>query len=172
MPDTQTVIATGLFTLGGVVLGALLTPFTQLLLEWMRERRASHRAKLLVAAELLHAQLTLRTASTSDNWICWEDPKAHLPTSAWKENRASLVGHIDEDLFNELVMTYAILEIDLERFFLVSRIPTQTPLPKKIAGEMAAYSNTLGQLRRKLGGGGGWADEIPGELNDIRLRKK
>jgi hypothetical protein len=126
----------------------------------MRERRTSHRAMLLVAGELLHAQLTLRTASRSGNWICWEDPKAHLPTSAWQENQSSLVGHIDEKLFDELVMEYALLEIDRDRFFLVSRIPMQTPLPAEVAEGMKTHSNRLGQLRKKLGVGGVWPDEI------------
>jgi hypothetical protein len=164
MPDTQTVIATGLFTLGGVVLGALLTPLTQLFLEWMRERRASHRARLLIGGELLHAQMTLRMASTGDHWLWLGDPNAHLPTSAWQENRSNLVGHIDEELFNELVREYALLEIDRERFLLVNRISKETPLPAEVSEGMKAHANKLGRLRRKLGGGGGWLDEIQDEL--------
>jgi hypothetical protein len=155
---------TGLFTLVGVIAGALLTPLTQLYLERMREQRACHRAKLLVAGELLQAQVTLRAASRSEHWICLDDAKAHLPTSAWHENLASLAGHIDCDLYNELVMEYALLGIERERFFLVNRMPAATPLPAKVAEEMKAHANTLGRLRRRLGGDGGWLDEIPDEF--------
>ena len=80
--DLHLVIAGGLFSLGGVLLGGLLTPLTQLFLEWKRERRAADRAKLLVAAELLHAQMMLRSASKGRHWPTIEDLNAFLPTSA------------------------------------------------------------------------------------------
>ena len=79
--QVQLVIVAGLFSLGGVVLGALLAPFTQLYIERKRERRAADRAKLLVAAELLQAQMTLRAVSEGEHWPCYEDPNAFLPTS-------------------------------------------------------------------------------------------
>jgi len=61
--DSHLVIAGGLFSLGGVLLGGLLTPLTQLFLERKRERRVANRAKLLVAGELLQAQLILRAVA-------------------------------------------------------------------------------------------------------------
>ena len=61
--DLYLVIAGGLFSLAGVLLGGLLTPLTQLFLERKRERRAANRGKLLIAAELLQAQIILRTVS-------------------------------------------------------------------------------------------------------------
>ena len=107
----QLVIATGLFSLGGVVVGGLLSTFTQLYLERKREQRAADRAKLLVAGELLHAELVLRSASKSKKWPPVEDIDGFLPTSAWRENRASLVGKVEEDLWEQLVMTYALHEM-------------------------------------------------------------
>jgi hypothetical protein len=164
MKDLLLVFAAGLFSLGGVFLGALLTPLTQLYLERKREQRAADRAKLLVAGELLHAQLTLRTACGSKDWPHVEDVNGFLPTSAWQENRSSLAGQVDEDLWNQLVMAYAILETDRARFILGSRSPTPIPFPEKVAEGLKQSSNDLGRLRRKLGGGGGWLDEIHDEF--------
>jgi ABC-type branched-subunit amino acid transport system permease subunit len=76
MKDLLLVVAAGLFSLGGVFLGALLMPLTQLYLERKREQRAADRAKLLVAGELLHAQLILRAASVSRDWPHVEDANA------------------------------------------------------------------------------------------------
>jgi hypothetical protein len=158
--ELQLVVVTGVFSLGGVALGALLTPLTQLLLERKREQRASDRAKLLVAGELLHAQLILRTASKCKHWLPVEDMNAFLPTSAWQENRSSLAGKLHEDLWNHLVMAYATLEIDRARLVNANRLPADTPLPAEEAERIRQFSNNLGRLRRKLGGGGGWLDEI------------
>jgi len=173
----QLVVATGLFSLGGVLLGALLTPLTQLCLEWQRERRAADRAKRLVAAELLHVQLVLRAVSGGKNWPPVEDINTFLPTSAWQENRSSLAGHIDEELWDQLVMAYAILEHDRARFATANRL-TETPLGKEAEG-LKVFSYELGQLRRKLDeGAGGWLDEIKEQfkpqisrLNDDFKRK-
>lgn len=98
-PALQLVIATGLFSLGGVVIGALLNTFTQLYLERKREQRAGDQAKRLVAGELLHAQLILGTVSKGKHWPVVENVDAFLPTSAWRENRASLVRKVDEGLW-------------------------------------------------------------------------
>src|ERR1700680_2141619 len=121
-------IATGLFSLGGVILGALLSPLTQLYLERKRAKRAGHRAKLLIAGELLHAQLNLRTASqcTTRPIFYAEDVKAFLPNSAWLENKSSLVGTIPDDLWDQLVMTYAVFEIERAHLVLASRLPEAT----------------------------------------------
>jgi hypothetical protein len=156
----QLVVTAGLFSLGGVVLGALLTPLTQLYLERRREQRASDRAKILVAGELLHAQMTLRAASDLKHWPPVEDGKAFLPTSAWQENRSSLAGKVDEDLWNRLVTAYALLETDRARFVQATRLPPETPLPAKEAEGIKQTSNNLGHLRRKLWGGYVWPDEI------------
>lgn len=160
MTDVQLVVVTGLFSLGGVMLGALLVPVTQLYLERKREQRAADRAKLLVAGELLHAQLVLRVASEGRHWPWVENIDAFLPTSSWQENRSSLAGNIHEDLWNEVVIAYAVLETDRRRFVMSNRLPAETPLPAKEAEGIKRTSDDLGQLRRKLGGGGGWLDEI------------
>lgn len=124
-------VATGLFSLGGVLLGALLMPVAQLFLESKRERRASDRAKILVAAELLHAELILRTASGAKHWPHVEDVNAFLPTSAWRENRSNLAGKVHGDLWDQLVMSYAGLELDRTLFVLGSRGPSQTTITAK-----------------------------------------
>jgi hypothetical protein len=160
MPQAlQIVIATGLFSLGGVVIGGLLTTLTQLYLERRREQRAADQAKLLVAGELLHAQLVLLTASKCKHWPVVENVDSFLPTSAWRENRASLVRTVNEDLWEELVMAYALLETDRARFIAADRLPALTPLPAKQAQELKEAFLNLGRLRRKLVGGGGWLDE-------------
>lgn len=168
MTEVQLVVSagvtTGLFSLVGVVLGALLTPLTQLYLERKREQRAADRAKLLVAGELLHAQLVLRAASAGRHWPPVEDVNAFLPTSAWQENRSSLAGKIHENLWDQLVMAYALLETDRARFVMANRLPPETPLPAREAEGIKEASNTLGRLHRKLGGGGGWLDEIHDEF--------
>jgi hypothetical protein len=164
-PGSKLVIAAGLFSLGGVVIGALLTPFTQLYLERKQEQRAADQAKLLVAGELLHAQLVLGAVSKSEQWPVVENVDAFLPTSAWRENRATMARKIDEDLWDQLVMAYALLEIDRARFVAANRLPPLTPLPAKEAEGIKEAYFKLGSLRRKLvGGGGGWRDEIHHEL--------
>jgi len=142
-----------------VVLGAFLTPLTQLYLEKKREQHAGNRAKLLVGGELLHAQLILRATSERKNWPPVEDVNAFLPTSAWQENRSTLADKVDEDLWTQLVMTYAGLEIDRARFVTANRIPSATPLTAEVAEAMKQESNKLSDLRKKLGIGGGWVDE-------------
>ena len=161
--DLFLVIAGGLFSLGGVLLGGLLTPLTQLFLEWKREKRAADRAKLLVAGELLNAQLVLSVASEHNHWPPVEDINTLLPTSAWQEYRSSLAGKIPEDLWNQLVMAYTLLENDRARFVNANRLPLETPLSAEVAEGIKEASNNLGRLRRKLGGGGGWLDEIHDE---------
>jgi hypothetical protein len=158
--DLQLVIAGGLFSLGGVLLGGLLTPLTQLALERIRERRAAHRAKLLIAAELLHAQLALRTIADYGKWPPIEDLDGFLPTSAWRENRASIVGTVSEDLLRRLVVTYSLLEHDRARFAAANRIPATTLLTAEMAEALKKTSFDLGDLRRELGLGGGWLEEI------------
>jgi hypothetical protein len=170
MPAIYLVVVTGLFSLGGVILGTFLMPFTQIFLERTRERRASHHARLLIAGELLHAQMVLRAASKIDGWPPVEDGKEFLPTSAWQENRSSLIGHVNENLYNQLVMAYARLETDRALFVMASRLPPDKPLPAKEPERVKELSNELGRLRRELGGGGAWPDEIQDELVTRAIR--
>jgi hypothetical protein len=169
MTDVQLVVATGLFSLGGVALGAVLMPFTNLYLERKREQRAADRAKLLVAGELLQAELILRTASASAHWPPVEDMNAFLPTSAWQENKSSLAGKIDEDLWNELILAYALLESDRARFAAANRLPAGTPLAAREAKGLQQTSQDLGRLRRKLGVGGGWLS-MPRINDEVKRR--
>lgn len=158
--DLYLVIAGGLFSLGGVILGGLLTPLTQLFLEWKREQRAADRAKLLVAAKLLQAQMILGSISEGGHWPPFEDLNAFLPTSAWRENRSSLAGNIHEDLWNQLVMAYSLLECDRSRFAMANKMLEPRPFTAEEATGMKESYNKLGRLHRQLGGGGGWLDEI------------
>lgn len=163
--DLQLVIATGLFSLGGVLLGALMTPIVQFWLERNREQRAADRAKLLIAGELLQAQMFLGSAYKGKHWPTMEDVNASLPTSAWQENKSILIDHVDEDLWNQLVLSYALLEIDRQRFALANKSPVPQLLHKKQADELKESHIKLGRLRRQLGGGGGWLDEFEQKLN-------
>lgn len=158
--NLQLVIAGGLFSLVGVLLGGLLTPLTQFFLERKRERRAADRAKLLVAAELLQAQMILRAVSKRGHWPFFEDLDAFLPTSAWRENRSSIAGVVSDDLWVQVVMAYSLLEVDRSRFATANKIPATTSLTAEIAQSMKESTAELGRLRRQLGVGGGWLDDI------------
>jgi hypothetical protein len=117
--------------LAGVVLGALLAPMTQLYLERKQEQGAADRAKRLVAGELLHAQLVLRAISEGKVWPHMEDVNAYLPISDWQENKSSLVGKIDDDLWNRLVLAYAGLQGNRAQLAMVKDLPPGKPLPAK-----------------------------------------
>lgn len=158
--DLQLVIVGGLFSLGGVFLGALLTPMTQLLLESKRERRTAYRARLLVAAELLNAQMVLRAVCDGGHWPPFEDLNGFLPTSAWREHRSSIAGIVTEELWVQLVMAYSVIETDRSRFSAANKIPARTPLTAEVAKGMNDTSITLGRLRRQLGVGDSWLDNI------------
>lgn len=162
--DLQLVVAGGLFSLGGVLLGGLLTPLTQLFLERKRERRAADRAKLLVAAELLQAQMVLRAVSKGEHWPPIEDLDAFLPTSAWREHRSSIAGMVSEDLWVQIVMAYSVLEADRARFATANKLTAPKALTAEVAKSMTDSSKDLARLRRQLGVGGGWLDEIDDKL--------
>jgi len=157
----QLVILTGLFSLGGVVIGALLSPLTQLFVDWRRRRRMADRAKALVAGELLHCQLIMRTTVDSGIWPIAEDAdtaRGRLPSTMWEENRSELVGEVDDDLLNALVMAYATLDVDRGRMVLANKVPERrlTEQETRFFQEAAAE---LGRLRRRLGAGGGWVED-------------
>jgi hypothetical protein len=154
------VIASGIISLGGVLLGGLLAPLTQLFLERKRERRAAYRARLVVGAELLHAELILLSVYKRGAWPPFEELDAFLPTSAWRENRSSLAGMLDEDLFSQLVLAYGLLEQDRSRFAHANRMPSTPPIPVEVANGLKESASDLGRLRRQLGIGGGWRDEV------------
>ena len=166
MSDLKPVILGSVFSLVGVVIGALLMPLTQLHLERERAIFAADRAKLLVAGELLHAQVILRVASEGEHWPYAPDMDAtiaRLPSSLWEENRSSLVGHVDDELFESLVIAYANLEIDRLRIFVASKLPADRPMTPEEAQSLKRNSDVLGRLRRQLGGGAlDWPDEIKG----------
>lgn len=172
-PEQLQQVTIGLFSLGGVSLGALLTPITQLCLEKKREQRAANRAKLLIAGEILQAQMVLGAALKGKHWPTMEDMNALLPTAAWQENKSMLIGHVSQDLWNQLVSVYTLLECDRQRFVLANKLSKPTLLPKKEAKGLRELYLKLGRLRRQLGGSGGFLDEFD-ELNDEldELKKK
>jgi len=67
---------------------------------------------------------------------------------------------VREDLWDQLVMAYALLESDRARFVLASSSPAPVALPAKEAEGLKLFSYELGNLRRQLVPGGGWMDEI------------
>lgn len=157
------VVATGLFTLGGVIVGAGASTSGQVYLESRREGREGDRAKRLVAGELLHAQLILRAASEGTHWPPVEDINGFLPTSAWQEYRSRLAdpGEVEADLYDQLVLTYALLERDRARFLTADKIEGGKPLSASEAASLRKTAYDLGRLRRGLEGrAGGWLDEV------------
>jgi hypothetical protein len=92
-----------------------------------------------------------------------EDIDAFLPTSAWREHRSSLAGNVDLDLWDQLVMAYAVLEADRARFVTADKLQGSNPLRADQAAALKKTSDELGQLRRQLAGGGGWLDAFEDE---------
>jgi hypothetical protein len=160
-------LVAGILPLTGVIIGALLTPLTQLFLERHREQKVANRAKLLVAAELLQAQHILRAASVSKTWPYVEAIDSVLPTAAWREHRSAIAGMVSEELFVKIVMAYTSLEVDRDRIISEQKKSTQSPLTPEIAQSMKEDSETLGDIRRELGIGGGWMDEIEAKIKRI-----
>jgi hypothetical protein len=166
-------VTTGLFTLGGVLLGGLLTPLTNYLLDMGRERKSTNRAKLLVAAELQQSQGVLLAVSNSKSWAFGEEAvDSLLPTSAWRENRTNLVGKINEDLWERLVLDYTLLETDRARFTSWSRSPTPYRIPEKEAKALNEFATELGRRRRQLGSGGWFKKEAKEHLIETLEMKR
>ncbi len=149
-----------IFSLIGVLLGGLISGGAPLILERRRERGAARRAKRLVAGELLQAGLIFRTISTLKTWPYYPDVDAAVPTSAWQEHRAYLADVLDDDLWNQLVMTYTELEIDRARFVLTSEHLPGTPLTDDVIEQHKKMAMKLEELRQKLGGAGGWLEDL------------
>jgi hypothetical protein len=163
MDPLQLVVAAGLFSLAGVVIGALLAPLTQQYLESAKEEQAAARAKVLIGGELLHSQLMLRSTVQTGYWPYADDLQAAavlLPNSMWLESRSHLVGHIDESLYDELVMTYARLEFDRTRMVLANKLPPTTVLPPDGVERLKVHANDVGKVRKRLGTGGASLDEL------------
>lgn len=160
-------LATGLFTLGGVIVGAVASTGSQVYLESKREVREAARAKQLVVGELLHLQLILRSASAGTGWPAIDDVDSFLPNSAWQEHRARLADAVDEELWDQLVMAYAILAIDRMRFVAGSNLAPVRMFTASESASLRQMANHLGRLRRRLGdGGGGWLDEVAEEQSE------
>jgi hypothetical protein len=57
-------------------------------------------------------------------------------------------------------MAYAVLEMDRARMAGENRLPTPRAITAEEAKAMKESSYNLGHLRRQLGIGGGWLDEL------------
>jgi hypothetical protein len=164
------VFASGVFGLLGVVVGVVGTTGTQVFLDWRRERREGDRAKQLVAGELLQAQTIIRGASVYKAIPAVPDADGVLPTSAWRENRSRLAGHIDMNLWNQLVLAYTGLEIERMRFSAASKIPTAQHLTPEQIEAYKKSARDLGQLRRRLWPSGGWSDDLEDQVETAVLK--
>ncbi len=76
-----------------------------------------------------------------------------------------MAGELDEDLWNQLVLTYTTLEIERPRFVDRARFHGSGQLPIKPltaeeANALKKTANRLGKLRRQLYGGAKWDEEI------------
>ena len=67
-------------------------------------------------------------------------------------------------MWAKLVLAYARLQTNRARFVAFSRSRTLTALPAQEAQGLKLFSHELGQLRRQLGSGVGWLDEIQFQL--------
>jgi hypothetical protein len=161
---TELALASGAFGLIGVVVGVVGTTGTQIFLDGRRERREGNRAKQLVAGELLQAQTIIHAASTHKAILPVADVDWVLPTSAWRENRSRLAGHIDMKLWNQLVLAYTGLEVERMRFSGASKIPTELPITPEQIEAFKKMARALGQLGRKLWPTGALSEDIEDQM--------
>jgi hypothetical protein len=157
-------VTTGVFGLLGVVVGAAATTWTQLFIDRNRERREGERAKVAVTGELLQAQRIMQALALGKHWPN-TDPDAMLPTSAWRENRSRLAGHLDEDTFNRLVMVYSVLEIDRSSFIVGAAGPLK--MSDSTVDLLNKNANDIGELRRAMGARGEWPPYTEDELKTL-----
>jgi hypothetical protein len=73
----------------------------------------------------------------------------NVPNAARQEFRSRLVDTVDDDLFNQLVMTYAELEVTRARFVTAFAL-VDKPLAASDATSLMHLSYKLGRLRRTL----------------------
>jgi len=134
----------------GVVIGALATGGSQLFLEWRRERRDRHRARLVIAAELHHGAVILNAVSNAGDWFTYPNVDSALPATAWQEHRSQLVASVDGDLRKRLVMAYAQLEITRGSFMKASELTETGPIAEWAAKEVKRLGAELKQLSEEL----------------------
>jgi len=94
------------FGLIGVIVGGLITSGFQLYVGWRDERRATKRARQLVAGELLNNSRILRSIALGVHTQALHVVGAIFSTSAWTENRALLADEVSPDLWDRLVIAY------------------------------------------------------------------
>lgn len=74
-----------------------------------------------------------------------------LPTSAWQEHRVYLADVLDEDLWNQLFLTYGRLETEQARLVIMGKdFPPGTPLTDPVIEKMKDFTKTLERLRQEL----------------------
>lgn len=145
-------VAEAIFGLVGVIVGALTTGGTQVFLEWRRERRDVHRAKRLVAAELLGNASYLAAVSELKQ-VAYVETGAPLATSAWEQTRSDLAATLDEALWTRLAVAYVDLDRERERLNVGMKV-TDLNKPSSALDEMAESVGRLAEelieLRREL----------------------
>jgi len=116
----------------------------------------------------------LRALSKSElkHWPHVHDAAAVLPTSAWRDHRDSLADVLDEDLWNELVLAHATLEMDRGRLAQAMDHPAGVPLTDAAIEVLKSDVINLERLRRALGGGGGWVEDLPELIMTERAEAK
>jgi hypothetical protein len=153
-----------IFGLVGVIVGGLLTGGVQLWLEQRKEKRAVSRAKRLVQGELLNAILIYRSmySTASKTWPYYPDPTTALPTSAWQEHRADLASVLDEQLWQELVWAYALIEVDRTHLAVAKDSAPAIPLTEPVIEDLKKSVERFEELYRQLGGESPPQRQLPG----------
>jgi hypothetical protein len=96
----STAIATGLFTLGGVIVGGLINYFATSRTEAVRARKQVRTATRLVAEDIQH---NLISVGADIEWESWAGSKAFpLKREAWVEHRGILASELSDEDWDSL----------------------------------------------------------------------
>ncbi len=135
----------GVYALIGVVVGAVATTGGQVYLDGRKVRRSGSQAKVLVGGELLHGQSLYRLAAKNRVWPKIGDRPLAVPRQEWDQNHSQLVGEIDVQVWEELVMSYALVEFDEARWS-----AGDVEVTEGLARQYLETADRLLALRRKL----------------------
>lgn len=84
-------VIAGLFSLAGVIIGALVTTGTQLYLEKKRENRETQRAARLIDSDLMFAEVAAESCINNKKW--WVKSQ-RLTTDGWQQYRDIIVSKL------------------------------------------------------------------------------
>jgi hypothetical protein len=150
----DSVVATGIFTIVGVLIGASAAFVGPIVLERAKAKNEVNRAQRMVAAEMLHIQLVLRQTISQGTWLPVTEVDALVPTSAWERYSYAFAGRVDMDLWEELALLYAQLEVLRLQFALNGARQPSPPVGPKSKVYLTNHANKLGDLRLRLIPGG------------------